>query len=174
MKETWKKIPGFPRYKISNSGKLISFVNGRWPGKKTKGHLITPRLNKDGYVLYRLNENNRRYNVTAHRLVAFAFIPNPESKLEVNHKDGDKENNTTANLEWVTKSENHKHDYKIGLFNSTCESNGNAKLNEHQVRRIRLMREVTPELEYKDIARMFGVSKELIGHIVRRLAWKHI
>jgi hypothetical protein len=79
---------------------------------KTK-HVLTPCANKKGYL--KINLNKKSFFI--HRLVAKAFIPNPENKPFVNHIDGNKANNNVNNLEWVTNSENMIHAYKNGLRN---------------------------------------------------------
>lgn len=68
-----------------------------------------------GYLTVTLCKDNKKYDANIGRIVAIAFILNPLNLLEVNHKDGDKTNNTESNLEWVTKSENQLHAYAIGL-----------------------------------------------------------
>jgi hypothetical protein len=70
---------------------------------------------KDGYLATDLYVNGVRHKKRVHRLVAEAFIPNPENKPEVNHRDGNKMNNEVANLEWVTKSENCWHAWENGF-----------------------------------------------------------
>jgi hypothetical protein len=65
-----------------------------------------------GFWLSDVGKIKRKY---VHRLVAWAYVPNPESKPEINHRDGDKTNNLPANLEWCTKSENHLHAHRAGL-----------------------------------------------------------
>lgn len=111
MQEIWKDVVGYEgMYKVSNLGNIISvrrnYKKGIW--------YITP-FDNGGYLRVSLVVNNKRTNLLVHRIVAEAFIPNPENKDSVNHIDGCKTNNTVENLEWVTKSENIKHAIKIGL-----------------------------------------------------------
>lgn len=80
-----------------------------------KGKNLTPHLTMNGYFQIRPRKNNIYKNLYIHRLVAQAFIPNPSQKLEVNHKDGNTQNNNVDNLEWVTRSENMEYAYKTGL-----------------------------------------------------------
>lgn len=80
---------------------------------------MKPYINKhNGYVYIFLMKDNKSKNFRLHRLVAEAFIPNPENKLQVNHKDGNKLNNNINNLEWCNQSENEKHAYNKGLANN--------------------------------------------------------
>lgn len=74
-----------------------------------------------GYLRVRLYIEGRRPTIKVHRAVAKAFIPNPENKPEVNHKDGNKENNRVDNLEWSTPGENTAHAYNTGLKEKTRE-----------------------------------------------------
>lgn len=103
-KEIWKHIPNLPNCEITQDGKCRN---------KTTGKLYTP--NKiAGYVQYHIrNKDNKRYYV--HRLVAETFIPNPENKPQINHKNGIKTDNRVENLEWVSCKENITHAIKTGL-----------------------------------------------------------
>jgi len=109
MKEIWKDIKGYEGYyQVSNTGKVKSFH-----GKNER--ILSHRINRSGYCQVALSlQNNLKYFVI-HRLVALTFIPNPNNKKEVNHKDGNKTNNNIYNLEWATRSENLLHSYDIGL-----------------------------------------------------------
>lgn len=108
--EIWKEI--FPFYDISNLGncrrRQHTIVDKRGSTKTLKSMNITLNSYSNGYRFYSIR--NKGY--LAHRLVAKAFIPNPDCKRCVNHKDGNKDNNRVDNLEWVTYSENHEHAYK--------------------------------------------------------------
>lgn len=78
-----------------------------------KSHIMKIQFNNKGYCFVCFKEKGKRKNLLVHRLVAEAFIPNPENKTEVNHIDGNPKNNNINNLEWVTPSENRKHAYWI-------------------------------------------------------------
>ena len=121
--EQWKVIKDFSKYAVSNLGNVKTLfwqnnVNGKlYPREK----ILTPIKRKDGYL--KVNLHNDEYKgrgkgceCLVHRLVAEAFLENPKnSLLEVNHKDGNKENNNVDNLEWCTRQENVLHSYKLGL-----------------------------------------------------------
>lgn len=79
------------------------------------GRAIKHQLSKNGYVRVELWRNGEGKKYLLHRLLAKAFVPNPDGKPTVNHIDGDKANNTITNLEWATRSENQKHAYQAGL-----------------------------------------------------------
>lgn len=115
MMEEWKIIEGFENYQISNTGKVKSLArsfdmpNGAKYFQEDK--ILSPGICR-GYVRASI-AGGKAFQV--HRLVADAFIPNPDNKKQINHIDGNKLNNHVSNLEWVTCSENHLHAYKTGL-----------------------------------------------------------
>lgn len=109
--EIWKDVNGYEGlYKVSNIGNILSLKFNR--GKKEK--LLAKTLNQWGYYFVCLTKNEKKDTSSIHRLVAEAFIPNPENKNTINHKDGNKINNHVSNLEWCTISENLKHSFKTG------------------------------------------------------------
>lgn len=100
MVEEWRNVVGFEGlYEVSNFGRV----------RHKNGQEIGGSLNSYGYRAYSLFKDGKRYTCKGHRLVAEAFIPNPEGKRNVNHKDGDRDNNFVDNLEWVTHGENERH-----------------------------------------------------------------
>lgn len=101
-----KRVEGYPDYSVDRAG----FVYSHKYGKTTKLGL---RLDKNGYHVVSLCMNGKAKNFRVHRLVAQAFIANPKSKPQVNHKDGQKLNNCAKNLEWVNNGENQKHAYLV-------------------------------------------------------------
>lgn len=108
MREIWEEIPGFSQYQISNKGRLKSFKS------RPQNGLVLSNINATGgylSVVLRRKEGDRYTRI--HRLVAEAFIPNPENKREVNHKDSDKQNNRVDNLEWATPVENCRHAARV-------------------------------------------------------------
>src|SRR5690349_9031584 len=106
--EIWKDIPGYEDlYQVSNIGRVKSFKRG-------KEAVRVLSLKKSGY-LYVCLCNSINKHLRVNRLVALAFIPNPENKSDVNHKNGIKSDNRVENLEWNTPSENRQHAYRAGL-----------------------------------------------------------
>lgn len=99
MKEKWLKVAGFENYEISNIGRL----------KNSKGEIMKPWNDSHGYLDVKFYKDKKSYHRKIHRLVAEAFIPNPENKQQVNHIDGNPMNNFFENLEWVTPKENIRH-----------------------------------------------------------------
>ena len=111
MEELWDYVPRFKNMvQVSTLGRIKSFY--RYSAGK-----IIQCIDIDCFGYARVRIKGKRYKI--HRLVAETFIPNPEDKREVNHKDGNKLNNRADNLEGATRSENQKHAYKIGLQKSS-------------------------------------------------------
>ena len=120
MKEIWKPVVGYEDYySISNTGRVLSV-----PRKGTKGGIIKPIVDRKGYLYVNLRKQGTRKIGKVHRIVAKAFIPNPQSLPEVNHKDENKKNNNVSNLEWCTSEYNHNY----GTRNArTAKANTNGK-----------------------------------------------
>ena len=123
--EIWKDVIGYEGYyKASNLGRVksldrISNSNGGEFIKKEK--MLKPSVNK-GYLQVHLWGDSIKEVKKIHRIVAIAFIENNENKPQINHKDGNKENNHVNNLEWCSNSENQKHAYANGLKDAKFSS----------------------------------------------------
>ena len=108
MEEVWVKLEaqnGMPELLVSNTGRIK---------RASSGHIYKPSIVK-GYEVLSIGNNGKHYNTKVHRLVATAFLPNPDKLPEVNHKNGVKNDNRVTNLEWCTRSQNAKHAYANGL-----------------------------------------------------------
>lgn len=112
MQEIWKDIPGYEgKYQISNLGNVLSLHFKR---SSTNSQLLKPRIDHNGYSRVYLRKPGERKVFFIHRLVAIAFIPNPQNKPFVNHINSNRSDNRAENLEWCTQQENIKHGYLYG------------------------------------------------------------
>lgn len=98
--EIWKPVQGYEGYEVSSWGRVRN---------ADTNDLLHQEKHEKGYMRVDLNKDHKRHHMKVHRLVATAFIPNPEGKPQVNHKDGNNRNNSFTNLEWVTDEENKAH-----------------------------------------------------------------
>lgn len=160
-----KKVMTVQSKKLFIDGREYTvFEDGRIIGPS--GKELTQFINNDGYA-YICTKNGGAY---VHRLVAMAFIPNPEGYSEVDHIDGNRRNNHRKNLEWVTRKENVIRAAARGAYRG--EKNGSSKLNKYEVLFIKAAHSygVSP---YK-ISALFPVSRETVRDIVNGKNWKHV
>jgi len=180
MKEIWKDIPDFEGfYQISNYGRMrsldrkVEHRNGVEYQIK-KGKILRLSINRDGYVKCTVSKNSNLTSFTMHRLVGLCFIKNTYNKPCINHKNGIKNDNRMENLEWVTQSENIIHSFKNGFHKPQRGSlNGAAKLNEAQVREIRLLYATRNYLQ-REIASKYNISRTSISLIINYKRWSVI
>ena len=165
--EEWKEIPNFSKlYYISNYGRILRIEHTRLSYRYNKSGKLYPTKilkaskNKQGYINTQINLNNSFKSFKVHRLVAEAFIPNPENKPQVNHKDGNKLNNRVDNLEWCTNGENGKHAWENGLRTKRIGNNNkfSVKVNQYDLNN-KLIKEWNC---INDITRELGISHGLI------------
>ena len=105
--EVWKDVKGYEGlYKVSDRGNVFSVERTSTNNRKFGGITLKPSYDKDGYLMVNLYKNGVIKTKKIHRLVTEAFIPNPESHPEVNHRDEVKTNNYVENLEWCTREHN--------------------------------------------------------------------
>lgn len=165
----WRDISGYEGvYQISNAGKVkrIKPEHNTFVGK-----ILKPGIDTDGYEHVILGNLGIRRTLKVHRLVATVFIRPPQPGEQVNHKDGNRRNNTVTNLEWLTLQENIDHKVHVLKTQLRGEGIGISKLTEEKVRKIR---EMLPLYSQQFIADTYGVSQPAIGAIKRNKTWAHV
>lgn len=170
-KETWEPIEGFNDYLISNMGRVKSL-------KHTKPKIRKQSLSNSskGYPCVILRKDKNPKCVFVHRLVAKAFIPNAKNKPNVNHIDGDKQNNNASNLEWVTKKENIRHAIETGLLvlkDQNGVKNHISKIDKNDVLDI-YNTYMMGCFSQKEVSEAFSVSESVVWRIVNKKSYKNI
>ena len=128
MKLKILELFGDLKIKVSDDGKIYTLdhsylrKNGRLDNRK--GKQLRPSIDKYGYERVVLTKDGIRKTYSVHKLVALAFIPNPENNTTINHIAGNKRNNNVSNLEWATEKENQNHKWKNGLANYNRDERG--------------------------------------------------
>lgn len=166
--EVWKDVDGYDGcYSISTIGEVLS-------RKRSIKTLLKASRCRQGYARVYLSKYGISKSHALHRLVAQTFIENPESKSQVNHKNGIKHDNRVGNLEWSTPSENSRHAYDTGL-SSGCRGskNGRSKLSEKDVVEIKKML-LDGLLNKKEIGEIYSIDKSQIHLISAGKSWKHV
>jgi len=133
---------------------------------------MNPSPNRKGYYQVAMSENKNNKFPLLQRLVAIAFIPNPDNKPDVNHRFGDKSDNRASMLEWNTRAENIQHAFDTGLKISVKGSNhGRSKLLEKDVLDIVLL---DNSMSKREIAKRYNIGEAAIGKILNGDRWSHI
>lgn len=127
----------FPNYTIDINGNVFDIEKNKYC-----------HFNKDnyGYILVNLRKNNNWYKRKVHRLLALAYLPNPNNKCDVNHIDGNKSNNNLSNLEWATRSENMKH-----AWNNIIKDESKSKMINNFIDNSKLVLNTASGIYYKSL-----------------------
>ena len=161
MTEIWKDIAGYEGlYQVSNLGRVKSlerYKDNNGGLVKMPEKIMRIAVDTIGYNIICLTKKGKRKTHKIHRLVANAFVPNPQNKREVNHKDGDKHNNADSNLEWTTRLENIRHAYDTGLNGGEHSRNNSASkaVKQHD----KNMKLIATYKSMQEASRMTGVCQ---------------
>jgi len=174
--ETWRCIPGCDGfYSVSNLGRVRSEPIQTSAVGRRRGRILKCCPDTKGYLLFGVClPGRKRRTMKVHHAVALAFLGPRLEGYQVNHKSGDKLDNSVANLEYVTCRENIRHCWRMGLHGTEhCRgaANRQAKLTEEDVR---VIRRLYPDLSIGRLAALYGVTKTNISFIVRRKTWRHV
>lgn len=173
--EKWADISGYEGvYRVSSKGRVKSLPrevdSGLGGIKRLKGRMLKAQTNPFGYQQLELSKGGVRKTHTIHRLVAEAFLLNPENLPAVNHIDGVKANNRASNLEWCTYGHNMKEAFRLGLQpTKKGEGHHRAKLTKAGVIDI-----LKSDESIQILAERYRVSRAAIRDIRNRRRWAHV
>lgn len=163
MKQT--QLKNYSKYVIKSNGEIYSLYKNI-----TMNQVLQERI---GYYRIQLKADDGTKNtILVHRLVALAFIPNPENKPEVNHIDGNKLNNDVSNLEWTTKHENMKHAHLLKLRDNNGTGNPRNLLTEKEV--LDIYDKLLDGARVSDLATSYNVSRPTISDIKSKRNWQEL
>lgn len=160
--EIWKKLPMYIGIEVSSVGRIRKAAN-----KRRKERILTafPK-DRDGYCRCSVQKLDGTWtSQPVHRLVATAFIPNPENKPSVNHKDGNRQNNRVENLEWVTPKENVYHSFIAGKRKFVKDVQKKTVLTDFQVNEIDKLRTL---YTVNQIAKLFNIEYQTLKNIIHK------
>ncbi|MDV4025591.1 endodeoxyribonuclease [Elizabethkingia anophelis] len=174
--EEWKDVIEYEGlYKVSNTGKIMScerIVNSPKGKRIVKSKILKSIITSTGYPRVHLSKEGAKNKVSVHRIVAIAFIDNPDNKPQVNHINGIKTDNTVGNLEWVTSLENISHSWNTGLSKAKkSEDSSNCKLNTSTVLEIKKLLKESNGKNQLLLAKQFGISQATISMINNGKIW---
>ncbi len=171
MIEAWKKVGGYDYYEVSNLGKVRSLdkvVNYRYGLRTISGKLLKQAKTFGGYYFVILTKDNEPKTHLIHRLVAQAFISNPNKYKTVDHLDFNKANNCISNLDWCDLSTNIKR-YCDANIRPVGSQLPDAKIKESDVLEIRKSNKSQSAL-----GRQYGITQSAVHKIIYRKSWKHL
>lgn len=174
-----KDVIGFEgRYAVTKDGRVWSYPSkAKWK-KHQRGHFLAIRDSghhirygkrvKRMYKRVSLSKDGKNKDFYLHRLVALAFLPNPNGYKEINHKNGDGSDNRVENLEWCNRRQNLDHAILIGRT-TRGKKNMQCKLNEESVRKIRVL--VGKGKTQREVANMYNITQGNVSSICRGRNW---
>lgn len=171
--EIWKDVPGFEgSYQVSSFGRIKALTRKR--GLRTLKELIRkPVVMNKYFSVYAKSPGKKNKQLRIHRIVALVFVPNPEKKPHINHKDCNKFNNHYSNLEWCTPKENNLHAIENKLINpAKGTKHWQNKLDETQVLTIRKC--LNDGMTQQKLADYFKVHRTCISAIKLGYHWSHL
>lgn len=152
------------RYSVNKTGDIYSHFNNK---------ILKQSIDSRGYSKLILSLSNIKKTVLVHRIVAEAFIENNNNYLEVNHLDGNKQNNSVSNLEWCSHAQNQIHAFKLGLRRGIKgEKHHNSKLTEKDINLIKDLK--SKGISNLELSNKFKVNKGHISRIVNKRSWRHL
>jgi hypothetical protein len=174
--EIWMDIPNYEGYyQVSSFGRVKSIERHR-KGKNNslvpvKERIIEFSVDKDGYYKCVLSKDTKKSTLRVSRIVAIAFILNPNNYLQVNHINGIRDDNCVDNLEWCNEMQNKKHRKAILQSYKYGENHPLSKLRKHDILNIRsIYKKGVPQ---KEIASAFGISQSQVSNIITEFHWKN-
>ena len=162
VKELWKPLNMYKGIKVSSIGRVWKAAN---KSRKERIYTEFPK-DRDGYYRTTVQKLDGSYtSVPVHRLVALAFIDNPQNKQCVNHIDGNRNNNNVENLEWVTPKENVLHSFQHGKRKACKQIPKKTLLTDFQISQIDILRNT---YSVKQIAKLFNIEYQSLKNIIHK------
>lgn len=172
-KDAWIKSALKARYLVcKEDGRIYrrKFASKKGDRMSAELILVKPQIHKkSGRVYFNMTWLGITKSVLVNRVIAWAFLPNPQNLPQVNHKDGDKENNALSNLEWSSGRDNEIHAHRTGLKTGRGSANSNAKLTVDQVLAIRASTD-----DDATVAKRFNIGRSTVINIRKRKTWVHV
>lgn len=173
--ENWMPIPEYEDlYHVSDLERVKTLFRIDKFGRRRSEAIMTPSINGQGYYILELYREGKHQTKLLHRLIGQAFIPNPENKKCINHKNSIRHDNSLSNLEWATYSDNNQHAFDFGKQVKTVgAAHPFVKLTEEKVLEIRA-KYVKGIYGIERLSKEYGVAFGTIQCIIYKKTWKHI
>jgi hypothetical protein len=173
--EEWRAIPGAAGlYSVSSLGRVRSEAVQTSRVGRRRGRVLTCLPDTKGYLQFglALPGYGRSRTMKVHRAVALAFLGPRPAGAQINHRSGDKSDNSVTNLEYITCRENIRHGWALGLYTSEHARGERNQMSKLRAADIQLIRASYPQRTLAELAQEFGVTKANISQIVRRKTWR--